>query len=66
MAKLNPITKTVKSLNQLGLSKMSQFGLYQLGLRTGHYRRLTPSERSGPVSAPTLPPLAQIPAIPPA
>lgn len=66
MAPLSPLSKTIKSLNQLGPTKMALFGLYQLGLRTGHYRRATPSERSGPVSAPTLPPLAHIPEIPPA
>ena len=66
MPKLNPLTKTLKSLNQLGLTQTGLFGIYQLGLRTGHYRRMTPSKRSGPVSAPTLAPLAQIPTIPPA
>jgi hypothetical protein len=64
MARLNPLTKLFKSLTQLGLTKMSLFGRYQLGLRTGHYRRVTPSERSGPVSAPTLAPIAAFPDVP--
>ena len=61
---MNQITKTFKSLRQLGLTKTGLYALYQLGLRSGHYRRLTPSVRSGPVSAPTLPPLAHFPEIP--
>ncbi len=45
-----PVQKTIlkrlllafKALHQLGPSQLALFGLYQLGLRTGHYRRLTP------------------------
>lgn len=66
MANLNPILKAFKSLRQLGPGKMGLYGLYQLGLRSGHYPRLTPNLRSGEVSVPTLPPFANFPKIPPA
>lgn len=63
---MNQITKVFKSLQQLGPAKMGLYGLYQLGLSSGHYRRVTPNVRSGEVSPPTLPPYAQFPEIPPA
>lgn len=63
---MNKIVKAFKSLNQLGPLKTGLFGLYQLGLLSGHYRRVTPSVLSGPVDAPTLGPIALFPAIPPA
>jgi hypothetical protein len=35
----------LKALRELGLRQLSLYALYQLGLRSGHYRRVTPSPR---------------------
>jgi len=63
---MNRIEKSLKSLNQLGPTQTGLYALYQLGLRSGHYRRMTPSVLSGPVSAPTLGPISHFPDLPPA
>jgi hypothetical protein len=39
----------MKALRQLGLEQVSLYGLYQLGLRTGHYRRSLPSPEAGEI-----------------
>ena len=40
---MNPFEKSLKAVRELGLQKLLFFGLYKFGLRTGHYRRLTPT-----------------------
>ena len=45
-----------KALQQLGPSQSALYALYQLGLRTGHYRRLTPSFSAARGSAGTIHP----------
>jgi hypothetical protein len=35
----------IKVLRQLGLAQMASYAIYRLGLRTGHYRRLTETHR---------------------
>jgi len=49
----------LKALRQLGLAQVGLYALYQLGLRTGHYRRSLPSPLSlsalrRPLGGPTL------------
>ena len=61
---MNQFEKSLKSLYQLGPTQTGLYALYQLGLRSGHYRRVTPSVLSGPVSAPTLGPIVQFPDLP--
>jgi len=63
---MNKLEKALKSLYQLGPTKTGLYGLYQLGLHSGHTRRQTPSVLSGPVSAPTLGPIVHFPIISPA
>ncbi|MBG0771658.1 MAG: hypothetical protein H0S82_08110, partial [Anaerolineaceae bacterium] len=63
---MNRIEKSLKSLTQLGPTQTGLYALYRLGLRSGHYRRVTPSVLSGPVSAPTLGPISHFPDLPPA
>jgi hypothetical protein len=40
---LNRLPLGLKALRQLGLRQLSLYAIYQLGLRSGHYRRVTPS-----------------------
>ncbi len=63
---MNPLTKAIKSLRQLGPAKLWQYGVYRFGLRTGHYQRAMPSRRSGYHGTPALPPLPRIPEVFPA
>ena len=60
---MNPLTKAIKTLHDLGLSKVWQYGVYQLGLRTGHYRRVTPPGQVEVTGKPGLPPIAVFPPI---
>ena len=43
---MNPIVKSLKAIRDLGLAKIWYFTIYQVGLRSGHYRRVLPCQRS--------------------
>ena len=45
MTPLHRLSLGLKALRQLGPLQLSLYTLYQLGLRSGHYRRVTPSPR---------------------
>ena len=60
---MNPLTKSLKALRYLGLRKVWRYTLYRIGLQTGHYRRLTPSDRDAYQGQPALPPITSFPAI---
>ena len=40
------LTTLIKAARELGLSRLALYGLYQFGLRSGHYRRVTPCQPS--------------------
>lgn len=61
---MDQITKGFKAIRELGLTKIWCYSLYQLGLRSGHYRRMTPKQRDLYRSEPALPPVAHFPQIP--
>ncbi|HOM67552.1 MAG: Heparinase II/III-like protein [Chloroflexi bacterium ADurb.Bin120] len=61
MTKIN--YKLIKALRQLGFTKLWCFARYQVGLRSGHYRRATPSRREGDVGIPGLAPLEHFPQV---
>ena len=61
---MNPFEKSVKAVRELGLPKLVYFGLYQAGLRTGHYRRMTPSVQDPFNGTPALQPVESLPQIP--
>jgi len=42
---LSGLQRAVKLVRQVGLSQMALYGLYKVGLRTGHYRRLIEDRR---------------------
>jgi hypothetical protein len=58
---LNPIKKSLKALYQLGLKKIWFYTLYQVGLQTGHYRRMTPSYPECYNGEPALAPFSGFP-----
>ena len=60
---MNPIIKAVKALQELGWKKIWYYALYQIGLRSGHYRRNMPSTREPFGEAPALAPYSQFPLI---
>jgi hypothetical protein len=60
---MNPLTKAIKTLHDLGFSKVWRYGVYQLGLRTGHYRRVTPPGRVEITGQPGLSPIASFPPV---
>ena len=60
---MNPLTKLLKALRDLGAEKLLLFAQYQAGLRSGHFRRLTPSRRDSFDGTPGLPPLAHFPRV---
>ncbi|MCB2214225.1 heparinase II/III family protein [bacterium] len=60
---MNPLTKVIKSIRQLGFAKVWQYAVYQIGLRTGHYQRLMPSRRSNYQGSPSIPPLSHFPEV---
>ena len=51
---MNLFEKSFKAIWQLGLPKIWSFALYQVGLQTGHYRRVTPSQPDGYQGKPAL------------
>jgi hypothetical protein len=60
---MNSLVKTLKSIRQLGPGKLWRYGLYQFGLRSGHYRRMTPNRRSNYAGKPSLAPIGQFPEV---
>jgi hypothetical protein len=61
---MNRLKKTIKALRDLGLKKLWLYALYQLGLRSGHYRRAIPAERSRFDGDAGLPPCQEFPTPP--
>ncbi|MFU8825876.1 MAG: alginate lyase family protein [Brevefilum sp.] len=55
--------KFIYALRELGLSKLWYFARYQIGLRSGYYRRVTPSLKDDYPGEPGLPPLVQVPQV---
>jgi hypothetical protein len=55
----------IKAICELGLPKLWHYALYQLGLHSGHYRRVMPSQRDDFNGTPGLAPYAQFPQISP-
>ncbi len=60
---VSPINNYLKALQHLGLRKLWLYALYQIGLRTGHYRRATPSKPDSYQGTPALAPYATFPKI---
>jgi len=48
---MNKLTLVLKAARELGIRKLLCFGRYKLGLKSGHYRRMTPAV---PSQSPTL------------
>lgn len=61
---MNRLTKALKAIQALGLKKPLLYALYQLGLRSGHYRRVTPSISSEFDGEAGLPPCRAFPSPP--
>ena len=61
---MNALIKSFKAIRDLGLTKLWFYFLYQLGLRSGHYQRLTPSRQSNFAGNPELPRFADFPILP--
>ena len=51
----------MKAMRDLGPEKLWLFAQYQAGLRSGHYRRMTPSSRDRFGGTPGLPPYSRFP-----
>lgn len=62
---MNFIAKSFKAIRDLGWQKIWFYALYQFGLRTGHYRRITPSKPDQHQSTPHIDPCRSFPQIPP-
>ena len=62
---MNPLSKAFKAIHELGYLKLFYFGLYQLGLHSGHYHRMTPSRRDVDHGTPGLKPFAHFPELGP-
>jgi hypothetical protein len=60
---MNVFKKLVKAVRDLGPSKLSLYGQYQAGLRSGHYRRVLPSRRDDFEGQPGLPPFGHFPQV---
>jgi hypothetical protein len=55
--------KLIKAIRELGLMKLWYFVLYQIGLHSGHYRRVTPSRKDQYAGEPGLVPWVQFPPV---
>ncbi len=53
--------KAIKACRSLGITKLWQYALYQIGLKSGHYRRITPSRRESHTISPSIGPFASFP-----
>lgn len=60
---MDKLTKATKTLRDLGLAKVWRYVVYQFGLRTSHYRRVTPPRWTETAGSPGLPPLASFPVV---
>ncbi len=60
---MNLFSKAFKAIWQLGLPKLWSYALYQVGLQTGHYRRITPSQPDPYQGQPTLAPFDHFPTL---
>jgi hypothetical protein len=60
---MNSIRKAIKAIHDLGISKTWFYALYQIGLRTRHYRRVTPTLRDLFVGKPGIGPYPSFPQI---
>ena len=60
---MNPLTKTLKAFRYLGIKKIWYYTCSQIGLRTGHYRRMTPNQRIIYTGEPGLKPYANFPTV---
>ncbi len=58
---MNKVTKFFKAIKTLGFSKLWYYLVYQLGLRTGHYRRATPSRKADFGGQPAVKPFQKFP-----
>mgnify|MGYP001027532243 CR=1 FL=1 len=59
---LNRLTTGFKALRELGMRQLSLYAVYQLGLRSGHYRRATPPPRKSEAPYPyRLQPVLRLP-----
>lgn len=63
---MRPILKSLKVIRDLGLPKLWYYTVYQVGLSSGHYRRITPNHREDFVGTPGLPPFPSFPTVTPA
>jgi hypothetical protein len=61
---MNALVKSCKAIRNLGFTKLWYYFLYQLGLRSGHYQRLTPNRRSDYQGQPELSPIQSFPILP--
>lgn len=55
--------KLIKAMRDLGLSKLWLYARYQIGLRSGYYRQMTPSRRDDFDGSPGLAPYAAFPQV---
>ena len=62
---MKTFNKLFKAAQELGFTKLWCYGKYALGLRSGHYRRVTPSRRSDYSGSPGLPPYQEFPQVSP-
>ena len=60
---MNLFVKSFKALRDLGPKKLRYYFVYQLGLRSGHYQRVTPSRRSNYEGQPTSLPIQGYPIV---
>jgi len=60
---MNRLTYLYHAIRQLGLSKLWHYGLYRLGLVSGHYQRATPNRRADYTGQPGLPPYSSFPTV---
>ncbi|MFW5714340.1 MAG: hypothetical protein ACOCYU_06700, partial [Brevefilum sp.] len=58
---MNLLTKSLKALQYLGLRKLWFYTIYRVCLKTGHYRRATPSQFDDFNGSPSLDPYATYP-----
>ena len=60
---MKPLLRIIKAIQELGLSKLWFYAQYEFGLRSGHYRRVTPSRRSDYQGTASLPPFNLFPSV---
>ena len=60
---MNTLTKYFKALQTLGLSKLWDYAVYQIGLRTGYFKRVTPCQHEEFSGTPSLEPYPKFPKV---